>query len=105
MSSWPSHEVRHNMPTIKILGVSHTYELTSYPSNSSAPVLIFVHGWLLSRQYWSPLIKRLSKKYSCLIYDIRGFGDSQPIKGFSSQNLQISSPYALETYAKDLIIL
>ncbi|MFY0608946.1 MAG: alpha/beta hydrolase [Candidatus Atelocyanobacterium thalassa] len=93
------------MPTIKILGVSHTYELTSYPSNSSAPVLIFVHGWLLSRQYWSPLIKRLSKKYSCLIYDIRGFGDSQPIKGFSSQNLQISSPYALETYAKDLIIL
>ncbi len=93
------------MPTINILGVSHTYELTSSPVNSSAPVLIFVHGWLLSRQYWSPLIKRLSRKYSCLIYDLRGFGDSQPINNFSSQNLQISSSYALETYAKDLIVL
>ena len=93
------------MPTINILGVSHAYELIPSSSNSSKPVLIFVHGWLLSRQYWSPLIKRLSKKYSCLIYDLRGFGDSQPINNFVSQEIQISSPYSPETYAKDLVIL
>merc|ERR1712070_181316 len=92
-------------PTINILGVSHAYELIPSSSNSSKPVLIFVHGWLLSRQYWSPLIKRLSKKYSCLIYDLRGFGDSQPINNFVSQEIQISSPYSPETYAKDLVIL
>jgi pimeloyl-ACP methyl ester carboxylesterase len=66
------------MPTIDILGVPHVYELTlPVANNSSSPVLVFVHGWLLSRQYWQPLIKLLSAKYQCLVYDLRGFGDSQ----------------------------
>ncbi|MGB5596793.1 MAG: alpha/beta hydrolase, partial [Crocosphaera sp.] len=48
------------MPTIDILGVSHAYELTSGSPKPSTPVLIFIHGWLLSRQYWLPLIEQLS---------------------------------------------
>ncbi len=64
------------MATIDILGVPHTYELTTptgYPN-----VLVFIHGWLLSRRYWQPLVEELSPDYQCLIYDLRGFGDSQP---------------------------
>ncbi|MEA5534122.1 alpha/beta hydrolase [Crocosphaera sp. XPORK-15E] len=106
------------MPTIDILGVPHAYELTSQSPKPSAPVLIFIHGWLLSRQYWSPLIEQLSPDYACLTYDLRGFGDSQPLtlNPYSSVNspnqsediplnCQNLSPYTLAAYGKDLNVL
>lgn len=122
------------MPIIEILGVPHAYELISPACGSKNPVLVFVHGWLLSRNYWKPSIERLSKDYPCLIYDLRGFGDSQPSEeeGFddllvsplsheNSQDYGIASPrslthecdrkstvesnYSLVAYAKDLRIL
>ncbi|MGB5772578.1 MAG: alpha/beta hydrolase [Crocosphaera sp.] len=93
------------MPTIDILGVSHAYELTSGSPKPSTPVLIFIHGWLLSRQYWLPLIEQLSPDYPCLTYDLRGFGDSQPLNNSLSEEHQGLSPYTLEAYAKDLLIL
>lgn len=109
------------MPTIDILGVPHAYELTSPSSQPSTPVLIFIHGWLLSRQYWLPLIEQLAPNYSCLIYDLRGFGDSQQVREVFNQDRVIdwgtsvqqahpsstngSSPYGLEAYAQDLSIL
>lgn len=64
------------MITIDILGTKHAYELTS-PTDSSTPVLVFIHGWLLSRSYWKPLIDRLVPDYQCLTYDLRGFGQSK----------------------------
>jgi len=64
------------MATIEILGATHAYELTP-PKACSSPVLVFIHGWLLSRNYWQPLIDRLDDDYQCLVYDLRGFGDSQ----------------------------
>jgi pimeloyl-ACP methyl ester carboxylesterase len=93
------------MPTINILGVPHIYELTPLPAtNSSSPVLVFVHGWLLSRQYWQPLIKLLSSEYQCLFYDLRGFGDSQ-INTVVSTNQNNSSKFTLAAYAQDLQLL
>ncbi|MBW4662804.1 MAG: alpha/beta hydrolase [Chroococcus sp. CMT-3BRIN-NPC107] len=62
------------MATIEILGIEHSYELTGFASSS--PTLVFVHGWLLSREYWQPLIERLAPDYQCLAYDLRGFGQS-----------------------------
>ena len=64
------------MPSITILETPHIYELTA-PVADPKPVLVFVHGWLLSRHYWQPLIQLLQSKYQCLIYDARGFGESQ----------------------------
>lgn len=93
------------MPTIDILGVPHAYELTAPSSPTSNPALIFVHGWLLSRRYWLPLIEQLSVEYPCLTYDLRGFGESQPLTDYRSQTEGTVSPYTLEAYAKDLIIL
>ncbi|MGF1513280.1 MAG: alpha/beta fold hydrolase [Elainellaceae cyanobacterium] len=58
--------------TVDIFGVPHTYELT----DSNHPTcLVFIHGWLLSRRYWRPLVDQLSG-YPCLFYDLRGFGES-----------------------------
>jgi 2-succinyl-6-hydroxy-2,4-cyclohexadiene-1-carboxylate synthase len=62
------------MQSAEILGVRHAYELT--PSIGSGPVLVFIHGWLLSRRYWEPLVEALSPSFQCLTYDLRGFGES-----------------------------
>lgn len=117
--------IAKKMPTINIQGVPHAYELFSPTPNakSSNPVLIFIHGWLLSRHYWQPLIEKLVPQYPCLIYDLRGFGDSQPQEtaktqlqyasfiadyhhSFSQLNQNpSSSPYSLAAYAHDLKIL
>lgn len=87
------------METIDILGVPHAYELTD-PS-PSPHVLVFIHGWLLSRRYWQPLIERLSPDYQCLAYDLRGFGDSQP----DPDKPQFHAGYTPGAYARDLGIL
>jgi pimeloyl-ACP methyl ester carboxylesterase len=96
------------MPTIDIQGVPHAYELTPPSPLASSPVLIFIHGWLLSRNYWQPLLERLSPEYQCLIYDLRGFGDSQPIAAAAEPQIEgdcLSSRYSLAAYAEDLRLL
>lgn len=89
------------MPSVKILETSHVYELTPPIANSQLPVLVFVHGWLLSRRYWQPLVELLRLHYQCLIYDARGFGDS--LTHIREQgNNQTSRGYSLNAYAQDL---
>ncbi|MDY6939844.1 MAG: alpha/beta hydrolase [Cyanobacteriota bacterium] len=88
------------MPTIEILGVKHTYELS--PPTSSKPTIVFLHGWLLSRRYWQPLVDRLSPHYQCLCYDLRGFGDSQPDRERPPHSHCRYTPAA---YAADLAVL
>lgn len=88
------------MARIDILGVGHAYDLTA-PTDSPF-VLVFIHGWLLSRQYWQPLISRLSPEYQCLTYDLRGFGDSQPP---GDSPTEFHRDYTPAAYAKDLGIL
>jgi len=85
------------MPSIDVKGVSHDYDLTETPG---APVtLVFVHGWLLSQCYWQPLVQQLAPHYSCLTYDLRGFGRSQPA---ASPDNGILRGYRLQDYAEDL---
>ena len=99
------------MATIDILGVPHAYEIKPPISQSSKPVLIFIHGWLLSRNYWYPLMDKLSDQYRCLIYDLRGFGDSghlpisNNVENKSSIDSDFSSNYSLAAYAKDLSVI
>jgi pimeloyl-ACP methyl ester carboxylesterase len=98
------------MPKIEIRGVPHFYELTELITQSSSPVLIFIHGWLLSRNYWRPLINQLAPYYRCLSYDLRGFGDSQPDTKFrvplqEGEDQESLSCYSLAAYAEDLKIL
>ncbi len=77
------------MPTISIRSVPHTYNLVGKGS-----VLVFIHGWLLSHHYWQPLIDLLKTDFTCLSYDLRGFGTSQPtIK---------TAEFTLDSYAQDL---
>ncbi len=107
------------MATIEILGVPHTYELTAPTSCPHA--LVFIHGWLNSREYWQPVISRLSVDLQCLSYDLRGFGESQsqPDTELSRAEVSVSlapnassaidssfdSLYTPSAYAQDLAVL
>jgi 2-succinyl-6-hydroxy-2,4-cyclohexadiene-1-carboxylate synthase len=84
------------MPTINLCGSPCDYDLT--PAKPGSPVLVFVHGWLLSRAYWQPLVALLSPHYQCLTYDLRGFGRSAPIE-------KDTPGYALADYADELVLL
>lgn len=87
------------MPSINITGTLYTYELTPPVANPKLPVLVFIHGWLLSHHYWQPLIKLLESDYQCLSYDLRGFGDS------TITNKSDWDDYRLAAYANDLCLL
>ncbi|MBJ7900888.1 MAG: alpha/beta fold hydrolase [Cyanobacteria bacterium RI_101] len=87
------------MPTLDLFGVPHAYERLGASDSENRPVLVFVHGWLLSRQYWYPLAEKLAPHYPSLLYDLRGFGDSP---------LTTPSPapsFSLAAYARDLVAL
>ncbi len=85
------------MSKIKIRGVEHFYELTTPVDHDlSHPTLVFIHGWLLSNKYWQPLIEQLKQEYSCLAYDLKGFGRSL------NDRKSCSCAYSLEGYAQDL---
>ncbi len=93
------------MATIEILGVRHAYELTNPTTDSHA--LVFIHGWLLSRGYWQPLIERLAPDYQCLAYDLRGFGQSQS-KSAAEANYQqnfLSLPSNIDATLVDTSLL
>ncbi|MGB3615878.1 MAG: alpha/beta hydrolase [Elainellaceae cyanobacterium] len=75
--------------TVDVLGTPHTYELTA---STDGVCLVFVHGWLLSREYWRPLVSQL-QEYPCLLYDLRGFGTSQLAeRTFSDRSDGASAP-------------
>lgn len=94
------------MPSIKLAGASHTYELTAPPKNLQLPTLVFIHGWLLSRCYWQPLIQLLESQYQCLTYDLRGFGDSASESASINDSAASSNDqYSLDAYAQDLKLL
>lgn len=95
------------MPSISIPAAIHAYDLTKADSAENldrAETLVFIHGWLLSRSYWQPLVECLSADYHCLTYDLRGFGESveaaqldEPAEGDDA-----FSRYSLAAYAQDL---
>ncbi|MGK7893705.1 MAG: alpha/beta fold hydrolase [Xenococcus sp. (in: cyanobacteria)] len=84
------------MPSITISGTDYSYRITKPVANSQLPVLVFIHGWLLSHHYWQPVVDILQSDYQCLRYDLRGFGNSQNIEDSAARD------YSLAAYAQDL---
>lgn len=60
--------------------------------------MVFIHGWGGSSQYWRSTAQAFSKDFDCLIYDLRGFGQSVlPV--------DYDGVYGLEDYVLDLVEL
>jgi len=59
----------------------------------SAPTIMLVHGWAVSKEYWRPLLARTRPpRYRLIIPDIRGHGDSDQ-----------KPPYTTVQAARDLL--
>ena len=94
------------MPHVSVNGVDHYYEWISsqdHPGNYGKPVMVFLHGWAGSARYWASTAEAIKDEYDCLLYDMRGFGRSQPAppeKMASDPSLS-----SLESFAEDLRVL
>ena len=84
--------------TVNIRGVNHYYEWISQSSSQPKPVMVFIHGWGGSCRYWRTTAKAIVSEYDCLLYDMRGFGQSK-LEG------KTDAGYELEEYAQDLSLL
>ena len=74
------------MPIVNVSGAPHAYDISA--SATAGETLVFLHGWLLSRSYWQPLVDQLSDRYQCVTYDARGFGDSSQSPDIHSLDTQ-----------------
>lgn len=85
---------------IKIREFEHYYEWIKQGDNNPKPVMVFIHGWGGSCRYWRTTARAIAPYFDCLLYDMRGFGQSQ---GENPHNNPQS--YELEEYAQDLLAL
>lgn len=88
------------MGTVSVRGVTHFFEWIRRSPDSSdhQPTMVFVHGWGGSSQYWRSTAQAFSADFDCLIYDLRGFGQSV-------LPMNYDGIYALEDYVLDLVEL
>ncbi len=99
------------MMTLTVRGADHCYDRTHpqgafcgsqnvQTSSLNEPMtIVFIHGWLLGRTYWQPVIKQLGSEFPCLAYDLRGFGESKLDESDLALHTQ---EYDLKAYAQDL---
>jgi pimeloyl-ACP methyl ester carboxylesterase len=91
-----------------VRGVPHYYEwIAAEPRSLDKPTMVFMHGWGGSARYWISTAEALKPYFNCLLYDLRGFGRSQPSdSGATSLTpADYTQIYSLETYADDLAAL
>jgi pimeloyl-ACP methyl ester carboxylesterase len=92
------------MPTLDIRGVDHYYEWIGVPAAPSGkPVMVFIHGWAGSTRYWQSTAIAFADEYDCLLYDMRGFGQSRLPRPVPPEVAALG--YELDSFADDLALL
>ena len=72
----------------------------SYSDTGTGSVLVFLHGWGVSKETYQGLIEILSKKYRCVNIDLPGFGKSDIVDHLTLQKIS----KIIETVVKKLEI-
>jgi pimeloyl-ACP methyl ester carboxylesterase len=94
------------MPKINIRGVDHYYEWIGVPGQpvpSGKPVMVFLHGWAGSTRYWQTTAQSFADEFDCLLYDMRGFGQSRLPRPMPPEVEALG--YELDSFAEDLALL
>jgi pimeloyl-ACP methyl ester carboxylesterase len=65
-----------------------------YEVTGDGPPIVFVSGWAMSCECWRPAVALLKHRHTCLIYDSRGVGRSQPFS--------INATFTIEDHTEDL---
>lgn len=71
--------------------LSNGISVHQYGNKNSIPV-IFIHGFPFDSRMWINQVKALENDYHCIVYDVRGLGESDPGDG----------QYTMEMFADDL---
>ena len=69
-------------------GVKISYDV----QGTGQPVLVFVHGWSCSKEYWKEQVAHFAKKHKVVTIDLAGHGQS----GLSRKD------YTVESFGKDV---
>lgn len=99
------------MSYIRVRGVEHYYQWiveAGVEPTPSKPIMVFLHGWAGSARYWEGTARAIAPWFDCLLYDLRGFGQSQPTpntSGSGSWDGFETPAYKMEDYAEDLAAL
>lgn len=90
------------MPFLMVRNCEIYYEWITQAGSvrTDRPVLVFLHGWGGSGRYWRSTAQALTDRFDCLIYDLRGFGRSQPQKISPEIQLEISHKTVEKTVEK-----
>ena len=48
----------------------------SYEVCGNGPPVLFLHGYPTNRTIWSPIVENLSTRFTCVLPDLRGYGQS-----------------------------
>ncbi len=62
-------------------------------SGNGELTILFLHGWCINAEYWSPQLDYFSKDYSVYALDLPGFGKSEAIR----------ENWSIQQYAKDVL--
>jgi 3-oxoadipate enol-lactonase len=72
---------------IMIPGVTISYDDSGEQLNPELPIILFIHGYPLSRKLWHPQFEGLADSARLLAPDLRGFGESDATPGTYSMEL------------------
>lgn len=78
--------------------------LAVWDGPDNGPPVVFVHGFPDTHVVWEPVIERLSDRFHCIAYDVRGAGASdQPAAGadYSSPHLVTDLVAVLDGFAPE----
>jgi pimeloyl-ACP methyl ester carboxylesterase len=67
--------------------VSEGLALAAFETPSNGPPILFVHGFPDTHVMWDRVVDRLSSRFRCLAYDVRGAGASQAPLGREAYRL------------------
>jgi pimeloyl-ACP methyl ester carboxylesterase len=73
------------LPEVISQSANDTSEIHYEELGTSGPTLVFLHGWMHSRQDLRPLAELLSEEYKVILLDLPGFGTSPLPHGASDE--------------------
>ena len=53
----------------------------AYDQIGTGPDVVLIHAGIANRRMWDDQLVALSKNYSVIAYDVRGYGESSPVEG------------------------
>ncbi|MCX8097216.1 MAG: alpha/beta hydrolase [Spirochaetes bacterium] len=86
----------------------HRY-ISYFETGNGKDIILFIHGWLTSKESWIPIIQSMSKKkYRIIAVDLLGHGDSSrslKLRFDTQENISILTKLVMKLGLKNITII